>query len=45
VVMVTHEAAAAAVADRVVALRDGAIVHDGAAESAEDVLEVMKAVN
>jgi putative ABC transport system ATP-binding protein len=44
VVMVTHEPAAASTADRVVALRDGEIVHDGAAGSAEDVLEAMKAV-
>jgi putative ABC transport system ATP-binding protein len=44
VVMVTHEPGAASTADRVVALRDGEIVHDGAAGSAEDVLEAMKAV-
>jgi putative ABC transport system ATP-binding protein len=44
VVMVTHEPTAAAKADRIVALRDGQIVHDGGAESAEDVLDLMKAV-
>jgi putative ABC transport system ATP-binding protein len=44
VVMVTHEPTAAAKADRIVALRDGEIVHDGGAESAEDVLDLMKAV-
>ena len=44
VVMVTHEPTAAATADRIVALRDGRIVHDGAAGSAEGVLDLMKAV-
>ena len=29
VIMVTHDAGAAAVADRVVVLRDGGVVHDG----------------
>jgi putative ABC transport system ATP-binding protein len=43
VVMVTHDAQAAAVADRIVVLRDGQIVHDGAARSTEDVLDLMKA--
>ena len=33
VVMVTHDAHAASVADRIVVLRDGEIVHDGAGET------------
>jgi putative ABC transport system ATP-binding protein len=44
VVMVTHDAQAASVADRIVVLRDGRIVHDGGAESTEGVLDLMKAV-
>jgi putative ABC transport system ATP-binding protein len=44
VIMVTHEAHAAAYADRLVVLRDGQIAHDGAAGGEEDVLELMKAV-
>jgi putative ABC transport system ATP-binding protein len=43
VVMVTHDPQAAAVADRIVVLRDGEIVHDGAAKGTEDVLDLMKA--
>jgi putative ABC transport system ATP-binding protein len=44
VVMVTHDATAAAHADRIVVLRDGEIVHDGKAEDTEAVLDLMKAV-
>ena len=44
VVMVTHEAHAAAFADRIVVLADGRIVHDGPAPGADDVLDLMKAV-
>ena len=44
VVMVTHDPQAASVADRIVVLRDGAVVHDGAAATTEDVLDLMKAV-
>ena len=44
VVMVTHDAHAASVADRIVVLRDGEVVHDGAGESTEGVLDLMKAV-
>jgi putative ABC transport system ATP-binding protein len=44
VVMVTHDAHAASVADRIVVLSDGGIVHDGAGESTEGVLDLMKAV-
>jgi putative ABC transport system ATP-binding protein len=44
VVMVTHDPEAAAYADRLVVLRDGLIVHDAAAGTAEDVIELMKEV-
>jgi putative ABC transport system ATP-binding protein len=44
VIMVTHDAGAAAAADRVVVLRDGSVVHDGAAESADALLDLMKQV-
>jgi putative ABC transport system ATP-binding protein len=44
VIMVTHDAQAAAVADRIVVLRDGVVVHDGAGTDAEGVLDLMKAV-
>ena len=44
VIMVTHEAQAAAMADRMVMLRDGEVVHDGAGTDAEGVLDLMKAV-
>ena len=44
VVMVTHDPEAASYADRLVVLRDGQIVHDGSAGSADDVIELMKAV-
>src|SRR4051794_28215648 len=44
VVMVTHDAQAASVAGRIVVLRDGQVVHDGAGESTEGVLDLMKAV-
>jgi putative ABC transport system ATP-binding protein len=44
VIMVTHDPGAAAVADRVVMLRDGGVVHDGASETAEDLLDLMKQV-
>jgi putative ABC transport system ATP-binding protein len=43
VVMVTHEAHAAAFADRLVALRDGRISHDGPAGDEAAVLDLMKA--
>ncbi|MFL5869995.1 MAG: ABC transporter ATP-binding protein [Solirubrobacterales bacterium] len=42
VVMVTHDPEAAAVGDRLVALRDGMLVHDAAPGSAEDVIELTK---
>ena len=44
VVMVTHDPEAASHADRLVVLRDGQIVHDGSAGTADDVIELMKAV-
>jgi putative ABC transport system ATP-binding protein len=44
VVMVTHDPEAASYADRLIVLRDGQIVHDGTAGSADDVIELMKAV-
>ncbi len=44
VIMVTHDAGAAASADRVVMLRDGGVVHDGASGSAEGLLDLMKQV-
>ena len=42
--MVTHDAEAAAHADRLLVLRDGQIVHDGEAQGTEEVLDLMKAV-
>ncbi|HEX5713892.1 MAG TPA: ABC transporter ATP-binding protein [Solirubrobacterales bacterium] len=42
VIMVTHDPAAAAHADRLITLRDGKIVQDGAPGSAADVIELMK---
>jgi putative ABC transport system ATP-binding protein len=44
VVMVTHDAQAAATADRVVVLVDGRIVRDEGSASAEEVLDLMKQV-
>jgi putative ABC transport system ATP-binding protein len=44
VVMVTHDAHAASFADRLLVLADGRIVHDGPAASAEEALDLMKAV-
>jgi len=44
VVMVTHDPEAASHADRLIVLRDGQIVHDCAAGTAEDVIELMKDV-
>jgi putative ABC transport system ATP-binding protein len=44
VIMVTHDAVAASYADRLLVLADGRIVHDGEAHSADDVLDLMKAV-
>ena len=44
VVMVTHDAHAASFADRLLVLDDGHIVHDGGAASADEALDLMKAV-
>ena len=44
VIMVTHDPTAASYADRLLVLADGRIVHDGEAHTAEDVLDLMKAV-
>jgi putative ABC transport system ATP-binding protein len=44
VVMVTHDAHAASYADRLLVLADGRIVHDGAAASTEEALDLMKSV-
>jgi putative ABC transport system ATP-binding protein len=44
VVMVTHDPEAASYADRLVVLRDGLIVHDCQAGTAEEVIELMKEV-
>jgi len=44
VVMVTHDAHAASFADRLVALADGRIVHDGPAESTGSIFDLMKAL-
>jgi len=41
-VMVTHDPVAAAHADRLITLRDGKIVQDGAPGGADDVIELMK---
>jgi putative ABC transport system ATP-binding protein len=45
VIMVTHDPAAAAHADRLVTLRDGRIVHDAAPGSADEVIELMKQID
>jgi putative ABC transport system ATP-binding protein len=44
VVMVTHDPEAAAYADRLLVLRDGLLVHDAVAGTADEVIELMKAV-
>ncbi len=44
VVMVTHDAHAASFADRLLVLADGRIIHDGAAGSTEEALDLMKSV-
>jgi putative ABC transport system ATP-binding protein len=44
VVMVTHDPEAASHADRLIVLRDGRVVHDGAAGNADQVIELMKDV-
>jgi putative ABC transport system ATP-binding protein len=45
VVMVSHDPVATAHADRLVALRDGRIVHDTVPGSADEVIELMKQID
>jgi putative ABC transport system ATP-binding protein len=45
VIMVTHDPAGAAHADRLITLRDGRIVHDAIPGSTDDVIELMKGVD
>ncbi|MET0304610.1 MAG: ABC transporter ATP-binding protein [Solirubrobacterales bacterium] len=45
VIMVTHDPAAAAHADRLITLRDGKVVHDAAPGSADEVIELMKTID
>jgi putative ABC transport system ATP-binding protein len=45
VIMVTHDPAAAAHADRLITLRDGQIVHDASPGSADEVIELMKTID
>jgi putative ABC transport system ATP-binding protein len=45
VIMVTHDPAAAAHADRLLTLRDGRIVHDDVPGSTDEVIELMKRVD
>jgi putative ABC transport system ATP-binding protein len=44
IVMVTHDANAASVADRLLMLEDGRVVHDGDAGTSEDVYELLKSL-
>ena len=44
IVMVTHDPEAASYADRLIVLRDGLVVHDAAAGTADEVIELMKEV-
>jgi putative ABC transport system ATP-binding protein len=44
VVMVTHDASAASYADRLIVLEDGRVASDTTAGTAEEILDVMKAV-
>jgi putative ABC transport system ATP-binding protein len=42
VVMVTHDPYAASYADRVVFLRDGAVVHEAVKPTADEIMDTMK---
>jgi putative ABC transport system ATP-binding protein len=42
VIMVTHEPDSAAIGDRLIALRDGKLVHDAPPVSADAVIELLK---
>jgi putative ABC transport system ATP-binding protein len=44
IIMVTHDANAAAIADRLLLLEDGKIVHDGTAGSSDEILDLMKGI-
>jgi len=44
VIMVTHDAGAASIADRLIVLADGGIVHDGAAGSTDDVFDLLRRI-
>ncbi len=44
VIMVSHDPAAAAHADRLITLRDGKLVHDAAPGSTDEVIELMKQI-
>ena len=44
VIMVTHEPEAAAIGDRLLALRDGRLVHDARPGSAAEVIDLLKAL-
>lgn len=44
IVMVTHDPAAAAIADRLILLKDGRIVYDGEAESQEQIFSLMQSL-
>jgi putative ABC transport system ATP-binding protein len=45
VIVVTHDPAAAAHADRLITLRDGKLVHDAAPGSTDEVIELMKQID
>ncbi len=45
VIMVTHDPAAAAHADRLITLRDGKLAHDDRPGSADEVIELMKQID
>jgi putative ABC transport system ATP-binding protein len=45
VVMVTHDAHAASYADRLIALVDGRVVHDGEVRREDEILDVMKSLS
>jgi putative ABC transport system ATP-binding protein len=42
IIMVTHDATAAAIADRLILLEDGKVVHDGPAGTSGEILDLMK---
>ncbi len=44
IIMVTHDANAAAIADRLILLADGRIVHDGVAGTSDEILDLQKGI-